>query len=336
MVAQVFSRARRRIMAGGLAIGVVILLAVPSAALAVPHYTALTRPGHMRNWVPTASCHAPGSSCTATGSWGFTSGPPHPPMGLGSIKLQLGSEGRTVRSLVLPLTKPLLSKMLKLSVSDYLPADRPANVAPKLQLYLETPNYLYTKITYNLGKTRGSWVSHDTLADTSGWSISPTEFEAAHPGTRVIDAILTLGGTTSAGNQWVAFDKFRIAFGGVTNADVTWNFEPVTVNISGGSVTEGDSGTRHISFKIYLSATMSTAVTVHHATANGTARAPSDYVARSGTVTIAAGHSSVIVSVTVKGDTVVEPTEHFYVNLSDAHGAPIWAGSATGTIKNDD
>ena len=78
-------------------------------------------------------------------------------------------------------------------------------------------------------------------------------------------------------------------------------------------------------------------MTVNFATANGTATAPTDYTANSGTVTFAPGVTSQTVTVQVNGDTTVEPNETFNVNLSGATGnATITDAQGVGTIVNDD
>ena len=58
------------------------------------------------------------------------------------------------------------------------------------------------------------------------------------------------------------------------------------------TVTEGDSGTVAATFAVNLSAQSGRAVTVNYATADGTAIAPGDYVAASGTLNFAAGQTT--------------------------------------------
>jgi hypothetical protein len=78
-------------------------------------------------------------------------------------------------------------------------------------------------------------------------------------------------------------------------------------------------------------------VTVDFATSDGSATAPNDYAAGSGTVTFAPGDTSEPVTVQVNGDTTKETDETFNVNLSSATGnATIADGHAVGTIANDD
>ena len=86
-----------------------------------------------------------------------------------------------------------------------------------------------------------------------------------------------------------------------------------------------------------MSGTNTLGASVSYATADGTATAGSDYVSASGTLTWAAGDtSSKTISVTVNGDTTVEPDETFYVNLSSPSNATISKSQGVGTIQNDD
>ncbi|WP_370961682.1 Calx-beta domain-containing protein [Amycolatopsis sp. cg9] len=77
-------------------------------------------------------------------------------------------------------------------------------------------------------------------------------------------------------------------------------------------------------------------VTVHYATANGTATAPADYAAASGDVTFAPGETAKPVTVLVNPDTVDEPAETFTVNLSAPAGAGLVDPTGVGTIVDDD
>ncbi|VVJ17765.1 Na-Ca exchanger/integrin-beta4 [Amycolatopsis camponoti] len=77
-------------------------------------------------------------------------------------------------------------------------------------------------------------------------------------------------------------------------------------------------------------------VTVHYATANGTATAPADYAATSGDVTFAPGETAKPVTVPVAPDTVDEPDETFTVTLSAPVGAGLVDPTGVGTIVDDD
>ena len=82
------------------------------------------------------------------------------------------------------------------------------------------------------------------------------------------------------------------------------------------TVTEGNSGTVNAAFTVSLSAASGQTVTVNYATANGTAVAPGDYTAASGTLTFTPGVTTQTLTVPVNGDTLNEPNETFFVNLS--------------------
>lgn len=113
---------------------------------------------------------------------------------------------------------------------------------------------------------------------------------------------------------------------------------PTQPNVSIGnvSVTEGNSGTATARFTVTLSAAATGPVTVTYATANGTAIAGSDYTAKNGVLSFAAGETTKTVDVLVTGDTLVESDETFLVQLTAATGGVITTPQATATIRNDD
>jgi hypothetical protein len=100
-------------------------------------------------------------------------------------------------------------------------------------------------------------------------------------------------------------------------------------------VSEGAAGA-HASFVVHLSALSGRDVSVAFATANASATAGPDYVARSGTLVLPAGSAQAPVDVAVVNDAVAEPTETFELRLSSAAGATIQGGVATATILDDD
>jgi PKD repeat protein len=77
-------------------------------------------------------------------------------------------------------------------------------------------------------------------------------------------------------------------------------------------------------------------VTVHWATANGTATAGSDYNSGGGTLTFNPGKTSQTVTVYVSGDTLAESNETFVVNLSGHVNVQAGDSTGTGTIVDDD
>ena len=108
------------------------------------------------------------------------------------------------------------------------------------------------------------------------------------------------------------------------------------LSVGDASGPEGNSGTTTLSFPVTLSAAATKAVTVHYATSDGTATAPSDYTAAHGTLTFQPGEKSKSIAVSVVGDLTIEPDESLSLMLSDAANAGIAGATATGTITNDD
>ncbi|MCI0685210.1 MAG: S8 family serine peptidase [Gemmataceae bacterium] len=109
-----------------------------------------------------------------------------------------------------------------------------------------------------------------------------------------------------------------------------------SITIDDAAVVEGASGTRNLTFTARLSAPSGKVVTVHYATADGSAGAGSDYTAKTGVITFNPGITAVTVSVVVAGDTGAESDEVFYLNLSGAANAVLADSQAAGTIADDD
>jgi len=109
-----------------------------------------------------------------------------------------------------------------------------------------------------------------------------------------------------------------------------------TLTISNATVVEGSTGRRaSLSFTVQLSRPATTA-RVTYATSNGTATAPRDYVAASGTLRFDTRNRKRKIVVRVVGDTVRERKETLRVRLSKPSGATILDGTGLGTIRDDD
>ena len=109
---------------------------------------------------------------------------------------------------------------------------------------------------------------------------------------------------------------------------------PALLSVADAEAREGTDAA--VAFAVTLSRAASSAVTVDYATADGTATAGEDYAATSGTLRFAAGETEGTVSVPVLDDAVDEGRETFTLALSNADGAAIDDGEATGTIVNSD
>jgi hypothetical protein len=106
--------------------------------------------------------------------------------------------------------------------------------------------------------------------------------------------------------------------------------------VSDALVTEGDSGTKNALFTVSLSAASASPVTVDNATADGSAKAPGDYAAATGTLTFAAGELSKQVAVAVVGETLDELHETYSLDLLNPVGATLGDPRGAGTILDND
>src|SRR5262249_41571264 len=110
---------------------------------------------------------------------------------------------------------------------------------------------------------------------------------------------------TSATNALIVYDS---GYGTIRDD------EP-RIRIDSPSITEGDRGTKLMTFTVTLSAAYDQAVTVHYATQDGSAKAGEDYLATSGNLTFNANQTSRTFTVTIKGDKKKEADEYFYIFL---------------------
>jgi hypothetical protein len=192
-------------------------------------------------------------------------------------------------------------------------------------------------VTWNVANTTAAPVSCANVKislSTDGGNTFPTVILASTPN----------DGSQAISVPGVSTTSARIKVEAVGN--VFWDVSNVNFTINGGglpnlsigdvTVTEGNSGTVNAVFTAALSASSASTVTVAYATSNGTATAGSDYVAASGSVTFTPGQTTRTISVTVNGDTLFEPDETFFVDLSSASNAVISDAQGQGTINNDD
>ena len=107
--------------------------------------------------------------------------------------------------------------------------------------------------------------------------------------------------------------------------------EKPEISIEGKIVSECDET---VVLNVCLTETSDFDVTVDFTTSNGSAEAGSDYVAKTGTVTIAAGQLCATITIDLLNENVVEPDETFLVTLSNVQGATITTGQATVTIED--
>lgn len=109
-----------------------------------------------------------------------------------------------------------------------------------------------------------------------------------------------------------------------------------TISINDIAANERDSGLFGHPFRVTLSAPSEEKVFVTVSTAPGTAISNADFGAGSAVLTFEKNQTVQTVEVFIIGDTVVEGTENFFVNLSSPVNATIADGQGMATIVDDD
>ena len=201
--------------------------------------------------------------------------------------------------------------------------------------------------TVTLSSAQAAAVSFDA-ATANATSMAPADYVAlSSPGLTI-----PAGQTTKAFTVTVNGDAtvepnevFYVNLSNPVNAAISdgqatgliYNDDGPTLSIADTSVAEGLSGTKLITFTVSLSQVAAVPVTYTATTSNGTASVGSDYVAKTlAGETIPAGTLSRTFTVTVNGDSSVEPNEVLYVTLSAVTGVSVLDSLGAGTILNDD
>ncbi|MBX3712347.1 MAG: putative Ig domain-containing protein [Lysobacter sp.] len=207
--------------------------------------------------------------------------------------------------------------------------------APNL-VYTVTLNqaaFAATTVNYTIGGTATNGTDYATIAsplvipagNTTGTiTVNPTA-------DATIEADETVILTLAAGAGYTVGVP-NSATGTILNDDLP------NLTINDVTANEGNAGITNFTFTVSLSAPAGPGgVTFDIATANGTATAGVDYVAQSLTgQTIPAGSSTYTFTVQVNGDTLNEPSETFFVNVTNVVNAVVVDGQGVGTIVNDD
>jgi sugar lactone lactonase YvrE len=117
-----------------------------------------------------------------------------------------------------------------------------------------------------------------------------------------------------------------------TTVTIQDNESTPSLQVLSRTVSEPDTGTETVAVEVRLTNPTTKTVTVNYATSDGTARAGSDYVAASGTLTFNPLETSKTVSININADDVTETTETFSLSLSSAVNANNFNGPGTISI----
>ena len=191
-------------------------------------------------------------------------------------------------------------------------------------------------ITLTAGVSYGFSISSGTLADPylellNSRGAEIVSDDDSGPG---LSSLLSFTPTTSGTYFLAARDANQASTGSFTVQ--AWTLP--SISVGDASITEGNSSTELLNFKVTLSKASPVDVSFTIGTRAGTAStAGGDYQGVYETsMTIPAGQTSGIFSITVNGDAVFEPNEGFTVVISDPTFATIADGTARGWIFDDD
>ena len=257
------------------------------------------------------ACTETGALCTADGVM-LTTAPGHSVPGPAPVP-----QGQQAQAAPAPLTASFVS----------VPAEHDGQTAFWLELRFDAAVVQGSKphIRALLGVTGGSETKirrKDERLDRWRIKIQPSSHEAV---------TVTLSPSPPCGATGAVCTEDARTF---TTAPATQIQGPPGLTVGDAQVQEGPNAT--LAFAVTLSRAPSGTVTVGYATSDGTATAGSDYTAASGTLLFAAGETEKTVSVPVLDDAHDEGSETLTLTLSNASGAYLADGSATGTINNTD
>jgi subtilisin-like proprotein convertase family protein len=143
-----------------------------------------------------------------------------------------------------------------------------------------------------------------------------------------------LPGTQLTGNRSFTVYLFNPAVGDVGRSATVTIVDPNTlpISVSDATVQEANGNSPTATFTIYLGAVAEAPVTVQYATANGTAKAGTDYTPVANTATIPMGQSSVPVNVPILPQTSPVGNRTFFLNLTSPNGGYVERPQGVGTI----
>lgn len=257
------------------------------------------------------------------------------------IRVSSNNSAATADQVFLPIELPdddstVPSPPLKVGISDTGVLEGNANTRP---------------VTFTVSLSRASLspvtVDYTTVAGTA---TAPSDF-TAKSGTLTIPAgLISVTQAISVKGDTVQepAETFKVVLSSPTGATINrpngfaqiLNDDPpragVRMGIGNASVLEGNAARRSLRFTVSISKVHTQSVQVSYATTAGTATAPGDFVARTGTVTIPAGKTSALILILIKGDETDELTETFTVKLTNPVRAVIDRATGSGRITNDD
>jgi uncharacterized repeat protein (TIGR01451 family) len=224
---------------------------------------------------------------------------PVPAISIGDVSLNEGNAGTTPFQFTVQLTNP---------------SENPISVNYTVTPGSATPITDYAPIAGTLNIPAGATSGTITVNVVGETLLEPNE-------TFTVTLDTPSGATITDGT----------ATGTIVNDDA----QP-TISINDVTLGEGNAGLTPFTFTVSLSNPSTLPVTVNYTTTPDNATPVTDFTPAVGTLIIAPETTSNTITVNVVGDTVFEPNEQFFVNLSDPVNGTFGDPSGLGTIIDDE
>jgi large repetitive protein len=209
-----------------------------------------------------------------------------------------------------------------------------------LVVSLSEPSTIPVSVSYATADASAT-ATEDYIAASAALRFDPGEVSK-------IITLVVVGDTYEEGNETVTVALSNPRNATLGNAEATLTIVNddeggPSLSINDVATSEGNSGSKALSFTITLSAPSAQSVSVDYATIDDTATAGglsasggADYVSTSDSITFAPGETSKQVDVTINGDSLNEDDEQLTVELFNGVNALVLDPQGVGTIRNDD
>ncbi len=149
-----------------------------------------------------------------------------------------------------------------------------------------------------------------------------------------------LGDTLFEGNETFTLELRNVSGAAVVDGigvcTIIDNEQLPTLSVNDITITEGDSGTKNAVFTVSLSGLRNVSVSFGFGLSNGTAIEQEDFQGVSGGALISTGFTTTTITVPIIGDTITEPNETFFLNISNPANATISDNQGVATIIDDE
>ena len=311
-----------------------------AAAVVVTRTGSLTGATTVSYATANGTAVAPGDYGTTSGTLSFAAGESSKTIYIPTVD---DSSYKGTRAFTVSLSSPSTGTAIARATATVSIADN--EVVPQLSISNAT---VVEGATASLTVTRSGQTSTAVsvnYATANGTAVAPGDYGATS-GTLTFqpsETTKTIAVGTVDDSAYESTENFTVNLSGATAGAVinkavgtitlTDNDNPPSFSISSASATEGNP----LALTVTKSGTSAIPLSVSYGTSDGTAVAPGDYAAASGTLTFQPGDTTKSISISTVNDTIYEGSETFRVYLSGATGGAVISNAAgTGTILDND